>query len=226
MLKPCISPLFMDQSPHNIDHVITSKKGQKVIVDSEASINNALMWFYLIINVGATFGIPTTYLAKLIGYWAAYLVPLVLYIALPPLLWHLNKRLIKLPPGGSDLGNVFKVLRDVVAHGGFKRIGRKGFWEVAKPSVRATNGSTKTYDYNDEFVEDVRRTFQACGIFLFMPIYQINDNGIATAANALTASLTTNGLPNDLFDNFNSVAIVIGMFTQNLQRRTTDTKKW
>jgi hypothetical protein len=128
---------------------------------------------------------------------------------LPPLLWYLNPRLIKQPPGGSDLGNVFKVLGDIFSHGGFAKIGRAGFWDIGKPSVRRAAGSTKEYAYDDMFVNDVRRSFQACAIFLFAPIWQINDYGLGAAANALTAALDTKGLPNDLFDNLNSVAIVV-----------------
>ena len=76
-------------------------------------------------------------------------------------------RLVKQPPGGSDLGNVFRVLTDIFANGGIKHIGRKGFWDIGKPSVRRAAGSTHNYPYDDAFVNDVRRTFQACGIFLF-----------------------------------------------------------
>ncbi|KAI0871571.1 hypothetical protein GGS24DRAFT_492131 [Hypoxylon argillaceum] len=207
--KPNISPTLIDQSPHKKAHIITDKNGEKVIVDPEESINSVMLWFYLLINVGAVFGIPTTYLAKLVGYWAAYLIPTILYLMLPPLLWYLNPRLIKQPPGGSDLGNVFKVLGDIFAHGGLKKIGRAGFWDLGKPSVRQAAGSTKTYSYNDAFVNDVKRTFQACAIFAFSPIWQINDYGLGAAANALTAGLDTKGLPNDLFDNLNSVSIVV-----------------
>lgn len=207
--KPNISPTVMDQSPHKVPHVITEANGEKVIVDPEESISSVMLWFYLLINVGACTGIATTYLAKIVGYWAAYLIPTILYFMLPPLLWYLNPRLVKQPPGGSDLGNVFKVLGDCFRHGGVTSIGRKGFWEPAKPSVRAAAGSTKVYDYDDQFVDDVRRTFQACGIFLFQPIFFINDGGLGAAANALTAGMDTNGLPNDLLDNLNSVSIVI-----------------
>ena len=206
--KPNISPTVMDQSPHKIEHVI-EMNGEKVIVDPEESINSVMLWFYLLINVGACFGIPTTYLARIVGYWAAYLIPTILYLLLPPLLWYLNPRLVKQPPGGSDLGNVFRVVGDCITHGGLKRIGRSGFWEQGKPSVRAAAGSTKAYPYDDQFVEDCRRTFQACGIFLFIPIFHINDGGLGAAANALTAGMRTNGLPNDLLDNMNSVSIVV-----------------
>ncbi|KAI0017181.1 hypothetical protein F4780DRAFT_796612 [Xylariomycetidae sp. FL0641] len=207
--KPNISPTLIDQSPHKVPHVVTEKGGERVIVDPEESVNSVMLWFYLLINIGALFGIPTVYLAKLVGYWAAYLIPLILYLALPPLLWYLNPRLVKQAPGGSDLGNVFRVLGDVFAHGGLRRIGRAGFWDAGKPSVRRAAGSAKAYAYDDQFVNDVRRTFQACGIFLFSPIWQINDYGLGAAANALTAGMDTNGLPNDLLDNLNSVAIVV-----------------
>ncbi|KAK3492089.1 uncharacterized protein B0T23DRAFT_441500 [Neurospora hispaniola] len=212
--KPNISPTVMDQSPHKVAHVI-EQDGERVIVDPEESLNSVMLWFYLLINIGACFGIPTTYLAKLVGYWAAYLIPTILYLLLPPLLWYLNPRLVKQPPGGSDLGNVFRVLGDCFAHGGLRSIGRKGFWEAGKPSVRAAAGSTKVYGYDDQFVEDVRRTFQACGIFLFLPIYYINDGALGAAANALSAGMRTNGVPNDLLDNLNSVTIVLLVPTMN-----------
>ncbi|ORY61724.1 uncharacterized protein BCR38DRAFT_348331 [Pseudomassariella vexata] len=207
--KPNISPTIMDQSPHKVAHVVTEANGEKVIVDPEESINSVMLWFYLLINIGACTGIATSYLAKLVGYWAAYLIPTILYLLLPPLLWFLNPRLVKQPPGGSDLGNVFKVLGDIFAHGGLKKIGREGFWELGLPSVRKAAGSTKTYNYDDQFVDDVRRTFQACGIFMFQPIFNINDGGLGAAANALTAGMKNEGLPNDLLDNLNSVSIVV-----------------
>jgi dipeptide/tripeptide permease len=210
MFKPNIAPTIMDQSPHKVAHVITDENGEKVIVDPEESINSVMLWFYLLINIGGCFGIPTSYLAKLVGFWAAYLLPGLVYFLLPPLLWYINKRLVKQPPGGSDLGHVFAVLGDIFANGGFKKFGRKGFWDQGMPSVRRAAGSTKDYQYDDQFVHDVRRTFQACGIFLFFPIFNINDGGLGAAANALSASMTTNGVPNDLFDNLNSVSIVLG----------------
>lgn len=62
----------MDQSPHKVAHVIKAKNGEKLVVDPEESIASIMLWFYLLINIGSCFGIPTSYLAKLVGYWAAY----------------------------------------------------------------------------------------------------------------------------------------------------------
>ena len=49
----------------------------------------------------------------------------------------------------------------------------------------------------------------ACAIFLFFPIQQINDGGLGAAANAQSASLTSNGVPNDVLDNLNPLAIIV-----------------
>lgn len=51
--KPNISPTLMDQSPHKIPHVIKDKNGENVVVDPEESIASVMLWFYLLINVGA-----------------------------------------------------------------------------------------------------------------------------------------------------------------------------
>jgi dipeptide/tripeptide permease len=139
----------------------------------------------------------------------AFLIPLILYIPLPLLLWYLRKRLVLHPPGGSDLPNVFKVLSICFRAGGIKRLGRHGFWEPAKPSVIAARGTGYHTEWSDQFVEDVRRTFQATGIFCFFPIQYLNDNGIGSAASYLTTMLTTNGVPNDVISNFNSLSIIL-----------------
>lgn len=94
-------------------------------------------------------------------------------------------------------------------HGGIFKIGRHGFWESAKPSVIASRGLNIQTRWNDEFVDDVRRTFQAAGIFSFFPIQYLNDNGIGQAASFLSTMLTTNGVPNDVISNFNSLSIIL-----------------
>lgn len=138
------------------------------------------------------------------------MIPLILYLPLPLLLWFLHKRLILRPPGGSDLPSVFKILGICLRRGGIKRFGRPGFWELAKPSNIAAAGLSDVYPttWTDQFVVDVRRTFQATGIFCFFPIQYLNDNGIGAAASFLTTMLETNGVPNDVIQNFNPICII------------------
>ncbi|PSK36627.1 hypothetical protein B9Z65_1810 [Elsinoe australis] len=209
MFKPNVSPLLLDQMPSTVPTVVETPKGERVIVDPEASTERVMLWFYLLINIGGFMGVATTYSEKYVGFWLGFLIPLILYLPLPALLWWLRKRLILHPPGGSDLPNVFRVLGICLRNGGFMKIGRHGFWEAAKPSVIAARGQSIQTRWSDQFVEDVRRTFQATGIFCFFPIQYLNDNGIGGAASYLTTMLITNGVPNDVIQNFNSLSIIL-----------------
>lgn len=203
--------MILDQNPHTKPVTKVLETGEKVIIDPEATTEKMMLWFYLLINIGGFMGVATSYLAKLVGFWAAYLLPGLIYFILPPLLWYLHPRLVLHKPGGSDLGNVFTILGYAFRGAGFTGIGRKGFFEHAKPSVIAASGSTATVPYTDYFVDDVRKAFQACSIFLFLPIFFINDGGLGGAADALSVMLTTNGVPNDVITNFNPLVIIFGV---------------
>ncbi|KAI1433955.1 major facilitator superfamily transporter peptide [Xylaria sp. CBS 124048] len=208
MFKPNVSPLLLDQVTHTVPKVVTLSSGERVIEDPESTTERVMLWFYLLINIGGFFGVATAYAEKYVGWWLAFLLPTLVYIPLPFLLWFLYKRLILHPPGGSDLLNVFRVLGVIFRRGGFVKIGRRGFWELAKPSEIAKAGLNIKTDWNDAFVDDVRRTFQATGIFCFFPIQYLNDNGIGSAASFLSTALRTNGVPNDVISNFNSLSII------------------
>ncbi|KAL2069386.1 hypothetical protein VTL71DRAFT_14065 [Oculimacula yallundae] len=208
MFKPCISPILLDQIEETKPTIKVLKSGERVIVDPESTTERVVLWFYLLINVGGFLGLPGSYLAKNVGWMATFALPMGIYVPLPFVLWYLHKRLVLYPPGGSDLYNCFKVL-GICLKTNIKRFGRHGFWEAAKPSVIAARGGAVTVPWNDQFVEDVRRTFQATGMFCFFPIQYINDNGLGISADALSTMLKTDGVPNDLLSNFNSLSIII-----------------
>lgn len=226
MFKPNVSPLLLDQMKDTTLVTKTLKSGEKVIVDPEHTTERVMLWFYLLINIGGFMNVPTSYIEKYVGWYLAFLVPLVLYLPLPFVLWWLKPRLVLNPPGGSDLGNVCRVVGICFKRGGLKKMFSKkqSFFDAAKPSVIATSGHPITVSWNDAFVDDVRRAFQATGIFCFFPLQSINDNGLGGAANALTTMLTTNGkssklccritslqwsgVPNDVINNFNSLSII------------------
>jgi len=208
MFKPNVSPVLLDQIKDKKAVVSVDKKGERVIIDPESTTERVVLWFYLLINVGGFLAVPTSYTEKYVGWWLTFLLPLLIYLPLPFVLWWLKSKLVLYPPGGSDLYNCFKVL-GICLRTNFTRIGRHGFWEAAKPTVIAEKGGHTAVPWNDQFVEDVRRTFQATGMFCFFPIQYINDNGLGIATDALSTMLITNGVPNDLLYNFNSLAIII-----------------
>jgi dipeptide/tripeptide permease len=209
MFKPNVSPLLLDQMTTHVPRVKTLKSGERVIEDPEHSTERVMLWFYLLINIGAFMSTATSYSAKYVGWWLAFLLPLLLYVPLPLLLMWLKPRLIHHKPGGSDLPNVFRVLGYCFRNGGVLRIGRKGWWEPAKPSYQAAHGLPVETRWNDQFVADCQRALQATGMFCFFPIQFWNDNGIGSSANFQGSELDTTGVTNDVIGNFNSLSIIL-----------------
>jgi hypothetical protein len=178
MFKPNISPTLLDQMPLTVPVAKTLKTGEKVVIDPEATTERVMLWFYLLINLGGLLKVATTNTEKYHGFWLAYFIPLIFYIGLVPLLWILRKRLVLKPPGGSDLSDVMKILGICFRRGGIRKLFRGDFLAAAKPSVIAQSGHPIDVPWTDGFVEDVRRAFQATGIFCYFPIQMINDNGL------------------------------------------------
>ncbi|KII83949.1 hypothetical protein PLICRDRAFT_432976 [Plicaturopsis crispa FD-325 SS-3] len=205
MFKSNIAPTVVDQYTQQKPYVKTLKSGERVIVDPETTVQRIMLTFYGMINVGAFFGLATAYAEKDIGYWLAYLIPGILYFLLPILLVFAYKRTLKKPPQGSELTNVFKVIGHAIKENGWHKFDL----DAAKPSRLASKGISVAW--NDGFVEDVRRTLVACQIFLFFPIYNLNDGGIGNIQTSQGASMVTNGAPNDLLSNFNPLTIIIAI---------------
>ncbi|KAL1647372.1 peptide transporter ptr2 [Diplodia intermedia] len=214
LFKPNVAPLLLDQYSHQKPFTRVLKSGEKVIVDPESTVQRMMLIFYALINVGAFFAIATTYAEKRIGFWLAFLLPTIVFMLLPLLLAFLYKRLIKTRPNGSELTHVSKIWAIAVKQNGGK-FWRKGFWDAAKPSVLAEKGVTtfagKPIDWSDKFVEDVVRTIEACKVFLYFPVYNINDGGIGSVLSNQGSTMTTNGAPNDLLGNFNPIVIIVAV---------------
>jgi dipeptide/tripeptide permease len=212
MFKPNISPVLLDQIPVTESVTKITESGEKVIVDADATTERVMLWFYLLINVGGFMGAATANIERYIGWWVAYFIPLVLYMPLPFLLYFLRNRVILLPPGGSDLGNVVRILGICFRRGGLRDIFSKNgdFFAHAKPSVIARSQYPMEVPWNDDFVDDVKRAFGACAIFCFIPIQFINDNGLGGAANIQSNMLLAKGAANDMLSNFNSLVIIVG----------------
>lgn len=223
MFKPNVSPILLDQLKTHVPKVVTLKSGERVIEDPEHSAERAMLWFYLLINIGGFMSTATSYSAKYVGWWLAFLLPLILYIPLPLLLVWLKPRLILHKPKGSEYPNFFRVIGRCLAGGGIFRIGRKGWWDAAKPSVRASKGLPLEDRYTDQFVDDVKRTMQATGMFCFFPVQFWNDNGIASSANFLSTMLRSDGVPNDVIGNFNTLSIIVLGPILNVSLKPSDT---
>jgi POT family proton-dependent oligopeptide transporter len=66
------------------------------------------------------------------------------------------------PPNGTIVTDCFKVLGVALKQRSF---------DQAKPSYLMSRGSTKTFSYDDRFVDELKRALVACKVFCVYPIY-------------------------------------------------------
>jgi POT family proton-dependent oligopeptide transporter len=205
-IKPCLGPMLCDQSPISRPTLKVLKSGEKVIMEPTLTIQRYLLIFYWCINMGSFFALTTTYSARLVGFWLAFLIPGIIYMLMPIVLVGANKKLYKAPPQGSVVLEVGKVFGRLLRDGGIKRMWKGGedFWMRAKPSYIAehTEGALDTdrVTWDDKFVDEIRETLAACSTFVLIPIFAMGNGGIGASANNMSGAMTLNGVPNDLID--------------------------
>ncbi|KAJ1661099.1 peptide transporter ptr2 [Dispira simplex] len=109
-IKSNVSPLMAEQYIPSKPFVKTNRKGQKVIVDPAITIQSMFNWFYWSINVGGLGSIATTSLERYVGFWSAYLLPLLVFILGLAVYISGRKRYHRVPPEGSILLKAFRVV--------------------------------------------------------------------------------------------------------------------
>nr|A0A411KUQ2.1 RecName: Full=MFS-type transporter ucsM; AltName: Full=UCS1025A pyrrolizidinone biosynthesis cluster protein M [Acremonium sp.]QBC88157.1 UcsM [Acremonium sp.] len=209
LFRPNVSPTVLDQHRHYQPFVKELPSGENVIIDPEATMQRIMLIFYALINVGAFYSLATVYSEKLVGYWLAFLLPGIIYLLLPLMLWYLNDKLIKVPPDGGALTKFWKILTvSLVENKGM--VWKKGFFDRVQPGALLQKyPSSGPVKWTSKDVEDVKRTLVACEIFLYFPIYHLNDGGVGTILPSQGAAMLKKGVPNDLLGNFNPITIMI-----------------
>jgi POT family proton-dependent oligopeptide transporter len=207
VFKPNVAPTLIDQYKYQREYTKVLKSGEKVLIDPETTINHIMLIFYAFVNVGAFFAIATVYIEKYHSFWLAFLVPGIVYFSMPLLLAVMYKRTIRKPPQGSDLTRFVKItiLALKTAKG---NIFNKNLFNNVKPSTLLATDSTRIVAWSEKDVEDARRTWEAVQIFLYVPIWVLNDGGVGAVQSNQGASMTSSGAPNDLLSHFNPLVII------------------
>lgn len=215
-IKPNLLPLLLDQYPYQCDVLQKLPTGEVVFVDKNRSMESITMTFYWSINIGAFLEIATSYAARDVGYWLAFLCPGIMYLIVCVIMLMTSSRLRKEEPQGSILTNVLRVLRVCFRRGVFKRLLHGEFWSYAFPTSMGSRGEQyfvekkkKPITWSDQDVRNFHITFLQCLMFLYWIFFNLNDNGLSSALNAQAGAMTTKNVPNDLFNNFNQITIVV-----------------
>jgi POT family proton-dependent oligopeptide transporter len=166
------------------------------------------------------------------GYYLAFTLPTVVFLLCPIVLFLCRNMYHRSPPQGSVLAKAIK-LWGYAARGKwtlnpvnlYKNFKGDDFWEAAKPSNIPDSQRPKWMTFDDKWVEEVRRGFKACSVFMWYPIYctsfevgrsRLLKLGIGLPYNQIINNLTsqaavmvTDGVPNDVINNLDPLGLII-----------------
>ncbi|KAI0785087.1 PTR2-domain-containing protein [Abortiporus biennis] len=215
--KANISPLVAEQYKRTKLFIGTTRHGERVIVDPSLTASRIYMYFYLFINIGALIGqISMTYSEKYVGFYLAYTLPTAFFLLCPIVLFIGRNMYIRSPPTGSVLGNALRIWR--LALKGriswnpvktWRNVNAPDFWDSVKPSRIHGEARPKWMTFDDQWVDEVKRGFKACSVFMWFPIYWLTYNQLNNNLTSQAATMVVNGVPNDVLSNLDPFALII-----------------
>ncbi|KAF4536348.1 Peptide transporter Ptr2-a protein [Lasiodiplodia theobromae] len=199
-IKSNVSPLIAEQYEETRQRIKILPSGERVIVDPALTIQRIYMVFYMCINIGSLSAIATSTMELRIGFWAAYLLPLCMFVVGFVLIVVGKNRYVIKPPSGSVVANSFKALYIAIVN--------QGDLDAAKPSIQRSYAIQRTIQWDDAFVDELKRALLACKVFCFYPIYwaafgQMSNNFISQAGQ-----MQLHGIPNDIMQNIDPLAVI------------------
>ncbi|KAJ5708374.1 hypothetical protein N7488_008175 [Penicillium malachiteum] len=215
--KPNISALVVEQIPVVNLKVRTLPSGERVIIDPTITQSRIYHYFYLFINIGALIGqIGMAYAEKYVGFWLAFLLPTIMFLTTPFVMWWGRKRYRQAPPQGSVTSKAVRAfmfaLRDRWHWNPvklWKRTHDGTLWEAAKPSNIPVHLRPAWMTFDDAWVDEVRRGFAACAVFCWYPLYWLAYGQLTNNLTSQASTMTLNGVPNDVVNNLDPFALII-----------------
>ncbi|KAJ8062266.1 hypothetical protein OCU04_008814 [Sclerotinia nivalis] len=199
-IKSNVSPLIADQYTRKRMAIKVLENGERVIIDPAVTVQRIYLIFYWCINIGALSLLATPYMERDIGFWSAFLMCLCVFLIGFATLLLGRKRYVVRPPKGTVITDAFKVIGTMIKH-------RK--LDAAKPSYQAANNIPQSTQWNDQFVDEVKRALIACRVFVFYPIYWVVYAQFSSNFVSQAGEMNTHGVPNDLSQNFDPIAIIL-----------------
>jgi POT family proton-dependent oligopeptide transporter len=216
--KPNISPLIAEQIPNEKIFVQTTKKGERVIVDPAVTITRVYNWFYLFINIGALAGqMGMVQVERFHGFYMAFLIPTIAFATVVPAVLFFCRNWYKhTPPAGSILPKAVKML-SLGAKGRwhlnpiatYRHMNDGTFWEDIKPSKFYPGSKPQWMDFDDLWVDELRRGYSACTVFLWYPLYWLTYNQLNNNLTTQAATMDLHGITNDVISNLDPFALMI-----------------
>ncbi|KAI2467330.1 PTR2-domain-containing protein [Annulohypoxylon bovei var. microspora] len=214
-ISPMIAEQYESQQPRAVINVL--KSGERVVVDPIITISVIYMRYYFFINVGSLVGsIAMVYAEKYVGFWLSFTLPTGLFIFCPIVLIAFKNKYVRRPPTGSVLGKAVGLvglsmkgrwsLNPITT---IRHMREPGFFERVKPSKIPKSEQPPWMTFDDHWVDEVRRGFKACSVFVWYPIYWLSYNQLNNNLVSQAATMMLKGVPNDVVNNLDPIALLI-----------------
>lgn len=115
---------------------------------------------------------------KYVGFWLSYTLPTFMLCLCPLVMWLNRHNYERRPPAGSVLKPALKTwflaqkgCWSINPFATWKNLHRDGFWERVKPSNFSHENRPKWMTFDDAWVDELSRGFNACAVFCWYPIF-------------------------------------------------------
>lgn len=135
-----------------------------------------------------------------IGFWSAYVLCLCMFVLGTVVLILGKKFYIDRQPESSVVSDAFSCI--------WQMIKRRNL-DAPKLTWRAEHGISGTVKWDDGFVDEVKRALVACKVFLIYPIFWLCYNQFSSNFITQAGQMKLHGIPNDLMQNFDPIAIIV-----------------
>ena len=135
-----------------------------MIISPTITIERIYTYFYLCINIGSMSSLFTSVLESRVGFWMAFLLPLLIFAFGFTVLVRERKSYIDRPPKGSVVLHAARII--------WIALWSRRNLDAAK-SGHQRQEHRREVPWSDEFVEEIKVALACCKVFLFFPIYWV-----------------------------------------------------
>jgi hypothetical protein len=128
--------------------------------------------------MASVFSNPTLLGIQYVGFYLAFTLPTIVFLLCPIILFFGRNRYTRSPPTGSVLASCLRLLR-YASRGRWSlnplrtihNFNDPLFWERVKPSRLNIQNRPEWMNFDDQWVDEVKRGFKACAVSLWAPIF-------------------------------------------------------
>ncbi|KAF9021255.1 peptide transporter ptr2, partial [Haplosporangium bisporale] len=199
-IKSNVSAFAAEQVPTE-DYAHPTKSG--LTINHAVTVERIFRYFYMAINIGGLLGQGITPPISQKNWSYAFMIPVIVFVIGITVFSAGRTKYYDRPPNGSILGKTYRCIAYAFRH----RSNRPAGTHWTQAALAEVDG---THEWNNQFVEDIERTYHACKVFMIYPMYwalynNMSDNFVNMGINMSRPSWLTP----EMLSFVNSLVIVI-----------------